>query len=47
MTLNRLCLLVEHSDLRAIILTQASSGLSVSDVVNLRVKDFEEGLKED
>lgn len=32
--------------LRAIILTQSSSGLSVSDVVNLRVKDFEDGLIE-
>lgn len=32
--------------LKAIILTQVSSGLSISDVVNLRVKEFKNGLIE-
>jgi hypothetical protein len=31
---------------KAIILAQASSGLSIVDVVNLKIKDFKEGLIE-
>jgi integrase len=32
--------------LKAIILTQASSGLAISDVVKLKIKNFQEGLKD-
>lgn len=32
--------------LKAIILIQASSGLAISDVINLKIKDFQEGLKD-